>query len=199
MNALSPLDGEVEESTPATRGQGHGLTTDDISPGAVDAMGTVSFADEQDSAFFGMSSCFVVRRKILQCVLYILLRVVELMLRTAGPSSNIAFLGHISKAIESTRDQASSARQSEIESDAAILHSSRPSRHVSPRNAPISNFMDEFTLPPEDELLELAREYFGNTVSSFLLQFLPKQETDIAWLPFTSQRYHLRLAARVLG
>lgn len=36
--------------------EGHGLTKDDASPGSVDAMGTVSFADEQDSAFFGMST-----------------------------------------------------------------------------------------------------------------------------------------------
>lgn len=34
--------------------EGHGLTQDDTLPGSVDAMGTVSYADERDSAFFGV-------------------------------------------------------------------------------------------------------------------------------------------------
>ena len=47
--------GPPSEGVPNRHGprEGHGLTKEDASPGSVDAMGTVSFADEQDSAFFG--------------------------------------------------------------------------------------------------------------------------------------------------
>ena len=56
----APVEGDSIGAQKSGRGdetvvEGHGLTTDAQSPNAVDAMGTVSFADEQDSAFFGES------------------------------------------------------------------------------------------------------------------------------------------------
>lgn len=88
----------------------------------------------------------------------------ENVLTLPGPSSNIAFLGHVSKAIEATRDPSFSGRQTQIDSDAAILQASRPSRHVSPRTVPERDVPDPFTLPPEAELIELAQQFFSNTV-----------------------------------
>ena len=45
--------GPVKLVTGEPQGEGHGLTQDAVSPNSVDAMGMMSFADEQDSAFVG--------------------------------------------------------------------------------------------------------------------------------------------------
>ena len=96
---------------------------------------------------------------------FIVMATNKALLTLPGPSSNIAFLGHVSKAIEATQDPAYAGRQPRVESDAAILQGSRPSRHVSPRMASEPDVLDPFQMPLETELIDLAQQFFSNTVS----------------------------------
>ena len=81
-----------------------------------------------------------------------------------GPSSNIAFLSHITNAVKATRDPLFSSRQVHPDSDAAIVNAPRPKAKRS-RSAAAVDAGDPFTLPPEHEALDLAQEFFSNTAS----------------------------------
>ncbi|KKA22979.1 Uncharacterized protein T310_2993 [Rasamsonia emersonii CBS 393.64] len=105
---------------------------------AVDAMGAVVFADEEDSGFF-------------------------------GPSSNIAFLRHLSQAVTSAGKMQSELTSPSLRGsgqfEGGFLNVSRPPsptlRH-SDRDA-AQNKYNIFTLPPSNETSELIQRYFSDT------------------------------------
>ncbi|KAJ5133966.1 uncharacterized protein N7443_004411 [Penicillium atrosanguineum] len=93
----------------------------------VDAMGAVTFADEEDSGFF-------------------------------GPSSNIAFLRHLSRAVVQQGYFLSPGA-----AEGGIVSASRlpsPSRKAGLEKQPQVNM---FALPPQSETLDLIQRYFSNT------------------------------------
>ncbi|KAF7627707.1 C6 transcription factor [Aspergillus flavus] len=102
-----------------------------------DAMGAVTFADEEECGYF-------------------------------GPSSNIAFLRHLSRAVshsESNQQEISSPRMDKIAYDGGFVSATRPPSPVSGRTptAVHAGLATDPLLPSSEETLQLIRRYFYDT------------------------------------
>ncbi|KAJ6108028.1 hypothetical protein N7523_009351 [Penicillium sp. IBT 18751x] len=93
----------------------------------VDAMGAVTFADEQDSGFF-------------------------------GPSSNIAFLRHLSRAVVQQGYLLSPGA-----AEGGLVSASRPPSPSRKAGRDKQGQVNIFALPPQSETLALVQRYFSNT------------------------------------
>ena len=165
----------------------HGLTSDAVSSNQVDAMATLSSTDEQDSAFFG--ECFPLISEVASCE-YVCGSTFEMvtnpifLIRTMrsscvsswmyssclpglrlGASSNIAFLGHITNALKSSGAHVPADRSELNKNNASILQISRPlnSGSLRPNSRQENESLNR--LPPENEFVDLAQQFFSNTVS----------------------------------
>ncbi|GFF96416.1 transcriptional activator protein acu-15 [Aspergillus udagawae] len=103
----------------------------------IDAMGAVTFADEEDCGYF-------------------------------GPSSNIAFLRHLSRAVshrESNQNEINTPRIDQITYDGGFVSATRPpsplSGHTPTAGRP--GLVTNPTLPSSEETLQLIRRYFYDT------------------------------------
>lgn len=120
---------------------------------ATDGMGAVVFAEEEDCGFFGM------------LILPKLSFIHSSLLTPAGPSSNVAFMRHVSRAVARVYNvNASPASQPTLQMDGHLMTASRSS---SPRRLLSPGSMDAavnyYAVPPRAETLALVRRYFSNT------------------------------------
>ncbi|RHZ58559.1 hypothetical protein CDV55_105521 [Aspergillus turcosus] len=103
----------------------------------IDAMGAVTFADEEDCGYF-------------------------------GPSSNIAFLRHLSRAVshrESNQNEINTPRIDQIAYDGGFVSATRPPSPLSGCTPTASRpgLVTNPTLPSSEETLQLIRRYFYDT------------------------------------
>lgn len=126
---------------------------------STDGMGAIIFADEEDCAFFGM-----IKHSKQDLNINIV----------AGPSSNIAFTRHISRAVarlSRVEQQNATPRTNEsLQLDGGLMSVSRPPSSSNPeRSAPgtqrtsCKQPVSIYAIPPEEETLDLVRRYFSNT------------------------------------
>jgi hypothetical protein len=113
---------------------------------SVDAMGAVTFADEEDSGFFGLINLksYANHAMANNCFL--------------GPSSNIAFLRHLSRAVVQQGYLLSPGA-----AEGGFVNASRPpspTRQTPHDKRPKVNI---FALPPQSETLALIQRYFSET------------------------------------
>lgn len=113
---------------------------------SVDAMGAVTFADEEDSGFFGLID--------LKSYLYGPMANYSY----PGPSSNIAFLRHLSRAVVQQGYLLSPGA-----AEGGFVNASRPPSP--PRQTPQDqrSKVNMFALPPQAETLALIQRYFSET------------------------------------
>lgn len=130
----------------------------DVSENPIDGMGAINFTDEEDCGFFG---------KYYRChpALGHVRKMTELAL---GPSSNIAFLRHISRAIARgnarTPGVPSLSSPSRLSGGMLNVSRSRPSNDLRSRmQAPSKNEVNILDLPSEDRTWNLIQIYFEKT------------------------------------
>lgn len=160
----------------------------------VDAMGAVAFADEEDCGFFGESS-----------LSHSLDTSKELI--ASGPSSNIAFLRHLSRAvahIENTQKEITSPPMDQLTHDGGFINATRPSSPISDRTpghlqGRQSNL---FTLPSPEETLTLIHRYFSDTGLLFPYIYPPaffETYSELTYNPKRIRRTWLGLLNMVLA
>ncbi|GIK05786.1 hypothetical protein Aspvir_009899 [Aspergillus viridinutans] len=138
---LSGLAAQMTSRSPPSEGQlepCHEPLADLAGPeDPIDAMGAVTFADEEDCGYF-------------------------------GPSSNIAFLRHLSRAVshrESSQNQINTPRIDQIAYDGGFVSATRPPSPLSgfTPTAGRPGLVTNPTLPSSEETLRLIRQYFYDT------------------------------------
>lgn len=121
---------------------------------SVDAMGTVRLVEEGDSGFFGISL-----PKPLALIISLI------MLMRLGPSSNVAFLRHLTRAIALSGtlngEIATSAREA-FSYEGDFVNASRPPMS-SGRRSSKQRKETIFTLPSQTETLRLVHKFFSDT------------------------------------
>lgn len=113
---------------------------------SVDAMGAVTFADEEDSGFFGLINLKSYENSAIANHFW------------PGPSSNIAFLRHLSRAVVQQGYLLSPGA-----AEGGFVNASRPPSppHQSPHGQ--RSKVNIFALPPQSETLALIQRYFSET------------------------------------
>ena len=191
---LSGLEGRVkvlEDSLLAVRDdlsglsnrvdQGHHLRhghNEDAPPGAampdlagtedsVDGMGTVKLAEEEDSGFFGVSLGLLCGRWQF------------FVLTGSGPSSNVAFLRHLTRGIVNSGTLSGGLANPLFKTgvyEGGFVNASRP---PSPRIRPSDRSSKRgeensiFAVPPQAETLELIHRFFSDTGLLFPYIYAP--------------------------
>lgn len=115
---------------------------------SVDAMGTITLADEEDSGFFGIA-----------CAPSASVR----LLTAQGPSSNVAFTRHLCRAIGSCSTFDGPPTGPFPDTAAYDGGFASASRAPSPPGRIEGLQLDIFKLPPVSETLSLIKQYFTNT------------------------------------
>lgn len=113
---------------------------------SVDAMGAVTFADEEDSGFFGLinPTSYYNRATADYCC--------------PGPSSNIAFLRHLSRAVVQQGYLLSPGA-----AEGGFVNASRPPSPPNQTPHDQRSKVNIFALPPQSETLALIQRYFSET------------------------------------
>jgi hypothetical protein len=127
----------------------------DSAEDSIDGMGAVSFAPEEDCASFGT-------------YLLVIISEYQLMVIFIGPSSNIAFLRNISRAVArlshaSEPWRPSPAAHSSAGFTGSFFNTSRPSSPLPVTSGPIPETINIYTLPPDSVSRNLLGRYFSNT------------------------------------
>ncbi|UKZ78344.1 hypothetical protein TrVFT333_006081 [Trichoderma virens FT-333] len=122
----------------------------------VDGMGAITFADEQESGFFGNAACSVANGVTSANAV-----------SDTGPSSNIAFIGQITHAM-ATAANTDPARPLPVDArmEGAMMSISRPASPIAGAQSldhSLSAAVDVYSLPPEADMLHLIRLFFADT------------------------------------
>jgi hypothetical protein len=155
--ALVPSESRSIDSEPLETASLRDDTLDnaDAAEDSIDGMGAVSFIPEEDCASFG--SC-----------LPVLISEYQLLMIYLGPSSNIAFLGNISRAVARLSHASEPWRPSPAAHVSAgftgsFFNISRPSSPHPMTSGPILEAINIYTLPPDSVSRDLLGRYFSNT------------------------------------
>lgn len=121
--------------------------------GVTDGMG-VTFADEEDSGFFG--------------ILKQVLSIGNLAELNSGPTSNTAFMRHTSAAAKRVSDAFQPRPQhhtlERLRMEGSFMHTAQVSSSVRPRlSASQAHKVDIYALPSHEEALQLLDQYFRGT------------------------------------
>lgn len=123
----------------------------DLVGNGIDAMGTIPFVDETQSGFYGMIDS----------------RAQFSSLTMTGPSSNVAFMAHISNAIVATHKPNFSTVQILHDADTTLMKTTRsfpllPNRTLNNLTPP-PGLIDKYALPKASEIEGLLQQFFANT------------------------------------
>ncbi|UKZ52537.1 hypothetical protein TrVGV298_006315 [Trichoderma virens] len=151
LNSRSVLDPEDAEESSRDDSQAQIQFED-----TVDGMGAITFADEQESGFFGNAACSVANGVTSANAV-----------SDTGPSSNIAFIGQITHAM-ATAANTDPARPLPVDArmEGAMMSISRPASPIAGAQSldhSLSAAVDVYSLPPEADMLHLIRLFFADT------------------------------------